>query len=133
MWSLLRGEPDRVVNYAAFIVCAGFALIVLSPALDGHGIITGFFLAALGVSGASLSKWRFERGLWMYAVVFIFVYGFFYAISIFEQIMDVIQGAPPNNPALVMDFSIGSLLLVTTLKFLFRVARENYRIFHAID
>jgi hypothetical protein len=126
MWRILRGEPEAVVAWAPVSICLGFAIVGLSIAFDSSGIITGFFLGGLGVTAAGLSGWRRERGLWMLATVLILMYGFCYVVSCFSQVMDAMRGAPANHPALVVDFSIGTLLLIATLRFLFNVARENY-------
>lgn len=126
MWQILRGDAEAVVHWAPFLTIGGFGIAGLSIAFDDHGIITGFFLAALGVSAAGLSEWRSERGLWMLATVYLPIYGCVYSLIILSNIIDALRGVPANGPALVVDSSLGTLLLVALLRFVLKVARENY-------
>ena len=53
------------------------------------GVLTGFFLFGLGTSGAALSDWRKERGLWMLAVLLFVIFDSIYLILCVEEIIDI--------------------------------------------
>ena len=126
LWAFFRGEPNAIVPIGPYLLVCGMAAIGLSTFADGSGIITAFFVAGLGAAGAGLSEWRTERGLWMLAALLFLMYGFVYVCSCFGQLMDALRGAPANNTALVLDLSFGTLVLLATLRFLLKIAKENY-------
>jgi hypothetical protein len=126
--SILRGDPEAIVAYGPHIFLAAFLIIALSLLVDGTGILAGFFAAGLGGAGILLANWRTERGLWMLAGVYLVVNLFVYGCFSVGQIRDALQGVQVESVALLVDFTIGTLLLVTTIRFLVNVARENYQI-----
>ncbi len=130
MWALIRGEPDVVIRWAGQLILFGMLLAFLSVQLDWPGVITAVFAIGLGAAGGSLVHWRDERGLWMLAGVFLLIYTAIYALSAFGQVGDIIRGARQPEISLVIDFSVGTMLLSATLRFLWRVARENWTFSH---
>jgi hypothetical protein len=53
---------------------------------------------------------------------------FVYVCICIGQLRDAVRGAIPDSNFLILDASIGTLLLVINLRFLLNVAKENYKI-----
>lgn len=126
--SILHGDLETTVTYGILIFLAGVLVIALSLLLDGAGILTGFFATGLGGAGVLLANWRTERGLWMLAGVYLLADLFVYACCCIGQIRDALRGVQIESVTLLIDFTIGTLLLVATIRFLASVARQNYLI-----
>lgn len=128
MWSLIRGEPDAVIRWGGPLILGGMLLGFAAARIGLPGVITAVFAIGLGASGGSFAGWRHERGLWMLAGVFIVFFTTFYGLSIFGQIRDFVRGAPQNSIGMSIDFSLATMLLSTNLRFLWRVAKYNWRL-----
>ncbi len=83
------------------------------------------FAIFLGACGGSLVDWRHERGLWMLAGLFLLFCCAIYGLFICGQVRDIIRGAVETNIGLMIDFSLGTMLLSSTIRFLWRVAKYN--------
>lgn len=130
VWSIVRGDPEAIQSIL-WLLTIGMAMLALAGLFDLPGILTGFFAAGFGVCAASLNDWRKERGLWMLAATYFAVYLFVYACIVIGQIRDAQWGVQPNSLALVLDFSIGTFLLTANLRFLSKVAKQNYALTRA--
>jgi hypothetical protein len=126
MRAFLRGDPTAIVQAVPYFLLGGMAALGLSAYFDGTGIIAAGFVFALGTAGASLDEWRTERGLWMLAGLFLLIYGAVYVCFCIGQLQDVLRGAQPPDTLTLIDVSIGTAVLVVNLRFLTRVAIENY-------
>ena len=126
MRAFLRGDPRTMVPIAPYLLLGGMAALGLSAYFDGGGIITAGFVLALGAASASLDEWRSERGLWMLAGLFLLIYGAIYICFCIGQLQDVLRGAQAPVTLTLIDLSIGTAVLVIILRFLTRVAIENY-------
>ena len=125
LWAILRGDPDAIVACCGFLLAGGIALMALSSFTNVPGILVGFFAATLGAAGGALEKWRSERGLWMLAMLFFLIYAFLYVCFCIGQVADALRGGP-NDIYLMLEWSISIFFLVSTLRFLVMVAKENY-------
>jgi hypothetical protein len=89
MWSLLRGEPDRVIRWAGPLILCGMAVAFLSARLGTPGLLTAFQVIALGAMGGSLAQWRTDRGLWMLSGLFFGVWTASYGLCLYGEIHDI--------------------------------------------
>ncbi len=64
----------------------------------------------------------------MLAVLYLILYGGIYAIFIFGQICDVVRNAAPTPLAIMVDATLGTVLLSTNFRFMYRVGRINWSI-----
>jgi hypothetical protein len=126
MLSLIGGDPSAVVRYSGLLILSGMLLAFASVQCDTAGAITGTFAIALGAAGGSLARWRTERGLWMLAVLFLTIYCAIYVLVSLGQILDWIRGVRNPEPSLIIDFSFGTILLSAIIRFLAKVARQNW-------
>ncbi len=124
--SLTRGEPDVVIRWAGPLILVGAVLGFASARLELPGVITAMFAIAFGASGGSLVQWRHERGLWMLAGIFLLLNITIYSLCVYGKVSDLARGAPPNDFGLIIDFSLGTLVLSSTIQFLWRVAKHNW-------
>ena len=81
-----------------------------------HGIITSTVAVGLGATGAVFVQFRTDRGLWMLAVLFISILSAVYGICIVGEARDVLRNAPQPPLALVIDYSVTTLLVSTNLR-----------------
>jgi hypothetical protein len=123
---LLRGDPTAITTYANHLFVGGFVLTGLSLLMGGNGILTGFFLAGIGGAGLFLAEWRSDRGLWMLAGLFLIINLFVYGCFCVGQIRDAIHGVQIEGLALLIDVTLATGLLIATIRFLTRVAVENF-------
>jgi ferredoxin len=126
MNSLVRGEPDVVTCWAGPLILGGMLLGFASARFDLPGVITAMIAIGFGASGGSLVHWRYERGLWMLAGLFLLVYAAIYGLFIYGQVGDIVRGARRPAVGLMLDFSLGTMILSGTLRFLSRVAKHNW-------
>ncbi len=127
MWSLIRGEPEAVIRWAGPLLVVGLLLGFASTQLEAPlGVITSVFAIALGAVGGTFIHWRQERGLWMLAVFFMLVFGAIYAMFVFGQVRDIVRGARQPDVGVMIDGALGTLLLLATLRFLRRMAKDNW-------
>lgn len=133
MGSLIRGEPDVVIRWAGALIFGGMLLGIASAWLELPGVITAMFAITLGASGGSLVRWRYERGLWMLAGLFFLVFAAIYGLYIYGQGRDLVRGAARPDVGLAIDFSLGTLLLSSTIRFLWRVAKYNWNLSRGSD
>jgi hypothetical protein len=126
MRSFLQGDPAVIVGRAPLLLILGVLAFGLSRTADGHGGITAIFLFGLGVAGASLSSWRSERGLWMLAALYFVINASIYWLMIWGQLRDVIRGVRPESIALAVDMFMGTALLAIEIRFLARIAKDNF-------
>jgi hypothetical protein len=106
----------------------GFAIMLSSAAFDAPGVLSGFGTAALGSSGAMLSRYRAERGLWMLAGLWFAIYGVIYLEASIATIHDILRNAIKDSICITLDFTICMLLMVATTRFALLVAIENYNL-----
>lgn len=62
----------------------------------------------------------------MLALPFLFVNAFIYICICIGQFRDGWQGARPDSFLLTLDVAMGTALLLISVRFLIRIARENY-------
>jgi hypothetical protein len=128
MGSILRGEPESVVRSSGVLIVLGFLVALTAARFDFPGVISGTFLIYLGACGGSLLHWRSERGLWMLAVLFLLISAVIYGLFAYGQLRDFFRGVRQPELGLAMDFSLGTLLLSATVRFLYKVARSNWNL-----
>jgi len=124
--SLLRGEPDVVIRWAGLFLIVGMLTWYVSSRFHSPGAISAVFAIGLGAIGGSLMKWQTERGLWMLAGFFLLIDCGLYGVMTFCNVRDMLRGVARGGVGLVLDFSVGTSLLSTTVRFLWRVARYNW-------
>ncbi len=90
------------------------------------GVITAVFAITLGAAGGSLIRWRHDRGLWMLAGLFLLLFVGIYGLTLYGRGRDIVRGAAQPEIGLAIDFSLGTLLLSSTVRFLWRVAKYNW-------
>lgn len=128
VWSIIRGEPDAVIRWARPLMITGVVLVFASVRLHFPGVIVGTFAITLGACGRSFVDWRREQGLWMLAGLFFLMFLAAYGLVIFGQLRDVVRGAPQPGILLMVEVSLGTILLSTVLRFLWRVGRFNWQL-----
>ena len=128
MMSLIRGEPDAVIRWAGLLILGGLLLGAASAWLKFPGVITAAFAISLGASGGTLIRWRTEPGLWMIAGLFLILFSSIYALCLFGQGRDLLRGAGRPDLGVVIDLSLGTTLLASTNRFLWRVAKTNWKL-----
>ena len=126
MRSFLQGNPATIVDRVPILIIFGVVGFGLSRIANGHGGITAFFVFGLGVAGASLSSWRSERGLWMLAALYFLINATIYWLIVWAQLRDVIRGIRPESVALAVDMFMGTALLAIEIRFLARIAKNNF-------
>jgi hypothetical protein len=124
--AILRGDTWTIARTGPYLLLGGMIAIALSSIADGVGILTAWNLAGLGATGAALSDWRKERGLWMLASLMFLLYGAIYVIACVAHVLDQLRGAPALPAELMLDVLSGAALLGIILRFSFRVAIDNY-------
>ncbi len=126
MGSILRGEPESVVRCSGELVVVGFLVALTAACFDLPGVITGTFLIYLGAMGGSFLHWRSERGLWILAGLFLLCNAAFYGLFAYGQLRDFVHGALRPKLGVTIDFTLGTLLLSASLRFLYKVAKSNW-------
>jgi hypothetical protein len=131
--SLVRGEPEVVLSWAAPLILLGMLFGVAAARFQQPGVITAVFATCLGASGGALRDWRQERGLWMLASLFLVINVAVYGLLNFGQAHDLMRGVPWGEFGLTIDVAIGTMLLASNVRFLWRVAKGNWTFTHLAD
>ena len=126
MKRLLRGDPEYVIRWYRLILAAALVVGLIVVQLDWPGVITCVFTAALGAAGGSFGAYRSERGLWMLAALYLLIYGGIYGIIAFAHVHDVLRNALPTPLPIIIDATVGTLILTINLQFLFAAGRINW-------
>ena len=106
MISLMGGDPEKVVRWAAVLLLGAMLLGFLCAKLEIPGIVTCMFLAALGAGGGMLMQYRTDRGLWMLAALFLVIYCGIYVLFFVGQLGDVLRNAAQPPVGIVVDCSV---------------------------
>jgi hypothetical protein len=96
---------EQLTTNGRWLMLCGLGLIFIGRS-TGHGIITGLCLAQAGAFFASLQMWRWERGLWMLAAMFMITAGFEGVLMTYGQAMDLRMRATAS-----LDSALASCLL----------------------
>ena len=115
-------EIDRVIAYGllAFIACGVCWFCGLA--------VSALMLGGLGAMSGSFGNWRTEGGLWMLAALFLLIFGGFFAMFIYHQILDWWVGRLPLRGAMAIDWLIGISTLSYMVRFLWAVTYWNKRV-----
>lgn len=115
-------QVDRCIRFMAVFMIAGIACWF------GPFALSGFMLFGLGVFAANFTNWKTERGLWMLALLYFFIYATLYVFFTIDQAKDLIAGKAQLLTLSTVDLAIGSSVLGYTVRFLWAVFRYNRRI-----
>ena len=126
MWQLIRGEPDTVIRLFRPLLLTAMIGGYVAAQFDLPGINSFVFMGTLGAAGGSLVQYRNERGLWMFAGLFLLFWGGIYLLITLASFWDIMRNAQQPPISLTVDFTIATILLSTNIRFLFRVARINW-------
>jgi hypothetical protein len=127
MLSFLRGEPDVIIRWGGLLLLGGMALALVSACFKIPGIISAMHFMALGAAAGTLVQWRTDRGLWMVAGLFLAIFSAIYGMFLFGQFRDMVAGVQVGV-GLAIDGGVATALLITMLRFLWRVTRYNWQL-----
>jgi hypothetical protein len=129
---------DGAVDRKWLCLMIGVALVVLPRVIvrpHSVGMFTGLTLIAFGVFAGALRHWRHDRGLWMFAVLLIVVYGPVYLYYQCQSVLRVVHGGPPNAANVkwlqwcsTIDACIGMIVFGLLMQFLVTVAIRNFQL-----
>ncbi|HUY34215.1 MAG TPA: hypothetical protein VMV69_15825 [Pirellulales bacterium] len=132
-------QIDRITAARRTFLFGGLMLVVTACALPrgwGIGVISGFMLFSLGIYGASLSKWRFEPGLWMLAALLAVTLGSCWAYFEILSFQSIFLKAARNQPAkgvtreqimFSVDSTIALVILSQAVRLAASVAVKNWQ------
>ena len=115
-----------MLQWSGVLMVVGLIGCLASAWLETHGLISFFFIAAIGSAGCCLTSYRNEHGLWILASLFLLLYSFIYVVFVLGQIRDALRGAVPDPAGVTVDFAVGLALLATNIRFLIQAARYNW-------
>jgi hypothetical protein len=133
MWSFIRGEPSTIICLGAPLMIGGLMMAVICAHLEIPGLLTAVYAVMLGASAGCLIDWQTERGLWMFAALFIVFLCVVYGMIVAGQLCDVFRQVRQPGVGLLIDAAVAMMLLSTMIRFLAKVARYNWIISHSRD
>ena len=123
---IIAGLPEAIIPNCLLMMIAGILGCIVTAQFGGFGILTFVQVATLGVSAASLSEYRTDRGLWMFALLMLVIWGGLYALGLTMQTLDMLRGVQ-SPVAILIDASLATFCTTIHLRFLWRVARYNFQ------
>ncbi|MCA9195384.1 MAG: hypothetical protein KDB03_26615 [Planctomycetales bacterium] len=123
---IIAGLPGSIIPNCLPLMIAGMLGCFITAQLGGFGILTFVQGAILGVSAASLREYQTDRGLWMFSVLMLVIWGALYALGLTMQTLDMLRGVQ-SPVAVIIDASLATFCTTIHLRFLWRVARYNFQ------
>lgn len=122
---IISGLPEAIIPHSLAFVITGVLGCCIASQFGGSGILTFVQVATLGFSAASLDEYQTDRGLWMFAILMLVIWGGLYGLGLAMQIFDMLRGF--QSPVSVfIDTSLATFCTTIHLRFLWRIAHYNF-------
>ena len=132
MLAILHGDPEAITRRLPIMMLPAIVACFVSGNLGGVGMLTCVHTFGFAVLAASLTEYKTEKGVWMFALLFAAIWSGLIAMWLYGQFLDLRRGVP-FQVGIAIDGFFAMFLMRLMVRFLWKTAKVNYSLSIGVD